>query len=189
MSEITRAVSRETQKLIEEAEVKNPDKLTVVIEENKEEQEHHDFESVMKTDITSKVLGNRNLINSNKEEKKMEEVKLNKEIENRPKFVSFVTFKTYVRKIQDGKYYSIRLRSNTDGGALDGFFEILLKGNRLTKIQPSRDDLMSFWLFGNEKLRVTKSVQNPETKEWNYINKGNFDASDIVKMVHGPIHK
>jgi hypothetical protein len=189
MSEITRAVSKETQKIIEEAEMKSPDKLTVVIEENKEEQEHHDFDSVKKTDITSKVLGDRNLINSNKEEKKMEEVKLNKEVENKAKFVSFVVFKTYVRKIQDGEYYSIKLRSNTDGGALDGFYEILLRGNRLSKVQPSRDDLIAFWLFGDEKVRVTQSIQNPETKEWEYVNKGNFDATDIVKMMHSPEHK
>jgi hypothetical protein len=193
MTENGRLVSKDTQKKLEEAEQKNPNGLAVVIEENKNEQEHFEFENVEKTDITDKVIDvsldkifGKSLIN--KEVKKMEEIKQTTEIERKDKFDSFIVFRSRVKNIQDGKYYSIKLSSNNAGGSLNGrMLSILLKGTRLCKKQPSNPDIMSFWVYGDEKFRVQESIKNAETGEWQYLTAGDIDVATLKVMIHTPI--
>lgn len=192
MSELGRYVSKETQKKLEEAERKNPEGLAVAIESDPNEEVHEDFEEVKKTDITSKVVDvslsdifGESLIKS-KEEKKMEEIKQNKEIEKKNKFESFIVWADKVFKIQDGKYYSITLRSTANGEKLGRKLTILLRGNRLCKKQPSRPDLMSFWVYGDEKFKVQEHVKNVETGEYQYLDAGTIDTQTLLLMLQTP---
>lgn len=182
---IGRFVSKETQKILEDAERKNPDGIHIVIEENKNEQEHHDFEEVAKNEISlSKIFGESVL--NNKEEMKMDEIKQNTEIEKKDKFVSFIVWSDNVFSIQNGKYYSLTLKSTESGAKLGKKLTILLRGNRLCKKQPQRHDLMSFWVFGDETFKVQEHVKNAETGEWQYLDAGTINATQLVAMLKNP---
>ena len=196
MSELGRYVSKETQKKLEEAERKNPDGLAVAIESDPNEEVHEDFKEVAKADITNKVIDvslsnifGESLIKSKEEKKEMEEIKQNKEIEKKNKFESFIVWADKVFKIQDGKYYSITLRSTANGEKLGRKLTILLKGNRLCKKQPSRSDLMAFWVFGDEKFKVQEHVKNAETGEYQYLDAGTIDTPTLLLMIKTPTTK
>lgn len=182
MADTMRYVSKKTQAILENAEREHPDKISVAIEEDPKDQQHEDFKEVPKTEISLDKIFGESLIKK-KEKEKMEEIKLNREIENKDKFTNIVTFRDKVFTIQEGKYYSLRLLKDAHGAYLSKHYSILLNGKRLCKKQPSNEKLMSFWVFSDEKFRVTESVQNAETKEYQYPVVGEIDVPTLKIMI------
>lgn len=179
MDEI-RYVSKQTQQVLEDAERKNPNGIAVVVEENPSEQIHEDFKDVVKKDITEHVIGIDKVFGEsllNKGEKKMEN--------NEQKFLSFIAFNDKIKE-QQGKsgerYCIIRCRRYPNGEPLNGVrlsFLLSAKRRKATK----NPNISSFWLFADEKIKVSKKWYNQETKEWVLTSIGEFKADEIVEMM------
>ena len=179
MDEI-RYVSKQTQQALEDAERKNPNGIAVVVEENPSEQIHEDFKDVVKKDITEHVIGIDKVFGEsllNKGEKKMEN--------NEKKFLSFIAFNDKIVE-QQGKsgerYCIIRCRRYPNGEPLNGVrLSFLLSAKR--RKETKNPNISSFWLFADEKIKVSKRWYNQETKEWVLTSMGEFNADEIVEMM------
>ena len=44
-------------------------------------------------------------------------------------------------------------------------------------------NISTFWLFADEKIKVSKRWYNQETKEWVLTSMGEFKADEIVEMM------
>lgn len=182
--ELGRYVSKKTQKLLEDAEARNPNGLAVVVEENENEQQHEDFKEVAKTEISLDKIFGKSLIN--REEKKMEEIK--QEATEESKFENLFTFRDKIKSINDGKYYQIKMRYNEKGGELpkgQGYWSVLLRGTQYAKKQPNYKDGVRFWLFKDATYTLTKATKNAETGEWEYQKLGKIDTPTLKIMVEG----
>lgn len=183
MPELGRYVSKKTQESLEKAERNNPDGIAVVIEENKEDQQHESFDPVEKSEISLNKIFGESLIKEDKT--KMEEIKETKE---ESKFENLFTFRDKIKSINDGKYYQIKLRFNEKGETLpkgQGYWSVLLKGTQYCKVQPTYKDGVRFWLFKDATYTLTKAEKNKETGEWEYHKLGKIDTPTLKIMVEG----
>ena len=159
-------VSKKTKALLFEAERKNPDKITVVVENgDPEEEEITNFKQVKVNDITKAVLG----IKENKMENNIKEV----ENKNEKQFVSVFVFNNNFKKLTSKKtgktFYKVRLTHDKDGNKLNTkgtYYYVLLNGNRLAKSQKDDVKWSRFWVFADEKLTLFRDKYIEDEESW-----------------------